>query len=308
MRQISILVLFVLFTFSLAAELATTLSQGKVRRVMISSSDQTIYQTLHIAIGEVVVITFPSGITLSGLPVIGDNSLIRVEIESTPLRMRIWGMVFPANSEESMIGVSSNMQFSLSSGQSFIMKVEISKKEQSVNRVEIVYPEWERRHRALQTQMKQYKKEVETSLQKKFANLDREAENRLKSVLAKSFAEFFQCNNYSVRAEKELVFFSSDRICKIGVDGFVVINFRIKNRARKRFHIEEVKLFAIRAGSRVEVDMPTLFLQKYSMLFDEVTSGGIAFKVMDDEYAKRYELELKESAGKQRIIKIPVSF
>ncbi|MCK5808892.1 hypothetical protein KAH37_07915 [bacterium] len=308
MRAIFLSIMVILFFVPLSASLETSSSYGKVRRVMITGSDKTIYQTIPIAIGEVVVITFPAGITLLGLPVIGDSSLIRAEIESSPLRMRMWGMIFAGSSEEGMIGVSSNMQFSLSSGQSFILKIEIAKEDSSVSRLEISYPEWEREHKDMQSKIAQYKREVDATLKKRFENLESEAGVRLKLVLAKSFAEFFQCNNYSVRAENRLVFLSSDRICKIGVDGFIVVNFRLKNRSKKRFHIDGVRLYAIREGSRVEVDMPTVFLQKYSMLFDEVISGGIAFKVTDDEYATRYELELKESAGKQRILKIPLSF
>lgn len=308
MKSVTIFFMMMFFWLNLSGLLDVTHSEGKVRRLILSNSDKTIYQTVSIAIGEVLVITFPSGVKLSGLPVIGDSSLIRVEIEASPLRMRIWGMVFQGSSEQSMVGVSSNMQFTLTSGQSFIFKMQIAEVSQSLSRVEISHPDWEKSDATARSQISEYKKEVDRELKKKFENLDAEADNRLKDVLAKSFAEFFQCNNYSVRTENKLVFFSSDRICKMGEDGFIVVNFRIKNRGRKRFHVAEVKIYALREGSRVEVDIPTIFLQKFSMLFDEVVSGGISFKIAADEYAERYELELKESAGKQRILKIPVSF
>lgn len=308
MKQIFIGIIILFFSTQIYAFLESTNLNGKIRRVILSKEDKTVYQSLPVSIGEVVVFSFPSNVSLKSLPVIGDSALVRVEIEQNPLRMRLWGMPLPGMSAEMMVGQSSNMQFSTSSGQSFIFKIVITSRDKSLNRVEISYPAWEKEHLKRETERVLYKKEVEESLKKRFESLTHESENRLKEILSKSFAEFFQCNNYMVRRENNLIFFSSDRICKIGVNGFITVNFRIKNRARKRFHIDTVKIYAIREGSRVEVDFPTLFLQKYSMLFDEVISGGLSFKIMEDEYAERYELELQESAGNQRVLKIPVSF
>ena len=44
------------------------------------------------------------------------------------------------------------------------------------------------------------------------------------------------------------------------------------------------------------------------MQFDEIVSGGIAFKISDEDYSREYIIEVNESAGKKRKLELKVSF
>ncbi len=281
---------------------------SKIVYVPISNENKIVYRTVNIAVGEVLVIEFPDGIKLSGIPVVGDNALLRVEVEKQPLRMRVWALLFPGRTERDMSGISSNIQFSLNSGHSFIFRITVTDSNRAANRIVISYPEWDKETKRLKQRTEQYRAELDKRYKKRLTELSDEISKKSAELLAKSFSEFFQCNTYRVRSEEKLVFFSSDRMCKIGVNGFIIINFLIKNRARKQFLTDTITVYALRGTSRVEIDSPVLFLQKYSMLFDEVVSGAVAFRIEEEGYAKRYELVLKESAGQQRKLTITVSF
>jgi hypothetical protein len=138
-------------------------------------------------------------------------------------------------------------------------------------------------------------------------DLDKETKKRTVQFLADSFSEFFQCTNYSARAEQDLVFLRSDRMCKIGRDGIITVNFSIKNRYRQRFHIEGIKIYSTKGG-KVEIDNAQYHVDKYSMQFDEVVNGAAAFLIKDEDYSKEYIIEVTESAGKKRKIELKVSF
>ncbi|MGI6394348.1 MAG: hypothetical protein ACOX2F_06420 [bacterium] len=279
----------------------------KVAVITLKNSDTVIYRTVNIAIGEVFVIEFPKNITLEENPTVGDAGLLKIEVESEPLKMRMWGLMFPDADEVSMYGLNSNIQFKINSGQTFIFNMVLQPAENASNRIIFSYPEWENAQKDINRQLEAMKKEILAEYKRKEENLQKESEKMMILFMAKSFSEFYQCNNYSARTEKNLVFLRSDRICKIGKDGLVAVNFSVKNRYRQRFHIESVKVYSIKGG-KVEIDSALYHLDKYSMQFDEVVNGAIAFKIKDEDYSTEYLIEVIENAGKKRKLEVRVSF
>lgn len=279
----------------------------KVSIFIIKNSDSVIYRTVNIAIGEVFVLEFPADISLDENPTIGDAGLLKIEVETEPLKMKIWGLIFPEMNEESMYGLSSNVQFKINSGQTFIFNLVLSPAANSSNRIIFSYPEWENSQKEINKQLETLRKELDEKFRKKSLELEKESEKLMVRFMAQSFSEFFQCSSYSARKEESLVFLRSDRICKIGKDGVIAVNFSIKNRNRQRFHIENVKIYSLKGG-KVELDNAVYHLDRYSMQFDEIVSGALAFKLKDEDYSTEYIIEVVESAGKKRKIDVKVSF
>jgi len=118
------------------------------------------------------------------------------------------------------------------------------------------------------------------------------------------------CNEYVNRAEEDLVFLTSTRICKWGgkkdKGGDVYINFYIKNRYRNFFYVKEVKVYGLQGDTKIPIDNTHVFLEKYGIQFDEVLNGAVGFEL--DDYYRQYRLELIEEAGKKRIIHVNVGF
>lgn len=280
----------------------------KVAVITISSSDTVIYRTVNIALGEVFVFEFPENISLTETPTVGDAGLLKIEVETEPLKMKVWGLMFSEAPEEAlMYGLSSNVQFKINSGQAFIFNFVISPTENASNRIIFSYPEWETSNKAVNKHLEMLRKELEEKYEKRMKEIKKEIDKSMIGMMAKSFSEFFQCSSYSARTEEELVFLRSDRICKIGKDALVTVNFSVKNRCRQRFHIESVKIYSTKGG-KVEIDNAQYHIDRFSMQFDEIVSGGIAFKISDEDYSREYIIEVNESAGKKRKLELKVSF
>lgn len=279
----------------------------KVAVITIKNSDTVIYRTVNIAIGEVFVTEFPNNITLEETPTIGDAGLLKIEVENAPLKMKIWGLMFPDADESAMYGLNSNIQFKINSGQTFIFNMVLQPATNASNRIIFTYPEWENGQKDINKQLETLKKDLHKKHEEKLKNIEKDSEKMMITFMAKSFSEFYQCNSYSARTEENLVFLRSDRICKIGKDGLVTMNFSIKNRYRQRFHVESVKVYSMKGG-KVEIDNARYHIDKFSMQFDEIVSGALAFKIKDEDYSTEYMIELIESAGKKRKLELRVSF
>ena len=280
----------------------------KVAVITISNSDTVIYRTVNIALGEVFVFEFPENISITETPTVGDAGLLKIEVETEPLKMKVWGLMFSEAPEEAlMYGLSSNVQFKINSGQAFIFNFVISPPEEASNRIIFSYPEWEESNKAVNKHLETLRKELESKYEKRMKEIKKEIDKSMIGMMAKSFSEFFQCSSYSARTEEDLVFLRSDRICKIGKDALVTVNFSVKNRYRQRFHIESVKIYSTKGG-KVEIDNAQYHIDKFSMQFDEIVSGGIAFKISDEDYSREYIIEVNESAGKKRKLELKVSF
>ena len=222
--------------------------------------------------------------------------------------MKVWGLMFSEAPEEAlMYGLSSNVQFKINSGQAFIFNFVIRPTEEASNRIIFSYPEWETSNKAVNKHLEMLRKELEGKYEKRMKEIKKEIDKSMIGMMAKSFSEFFQCSSYSARTEENLVFLRSDRICKIGKDALVTVNFSVKNRYRQRFHIESVKIYSTKGG-KVEIDNAQYHIDKFSMQFDEIVSGGIAFKISDEDYSREYIIEVNESAGKKRKLELKVSF
>jgi hypothetical protein len=279
----------------------------KVAVIKLKTTDTVIYRTVNIAIGEVFVIEFPKNIVLDETPTIGDAGLLKIEVENDPLKIRVWGLMFPNTPESAMYGLNSNIQFKINSGQTFILNMVLQPAKDASNRIIISYPEWENSQMEVNKQLEKLRNKLNEEYEKKLKEIDKEAQKRTVQFLADSFSEFFQCTNYSARAQEDLVFVRSDRMCKIGRNGIIAVNFSIKNRYRQRFHVETVKIYSTKGG-KVEIDNAQYHLDKYSMQFDEVVNGAAAFSIKDEDYSKEYIIEVTESAGKKRKIELKVTF
>ena len=280
----------------------------KVAVITIRNSDTVIYRTVNIALGEVFVFEFPENISLTETPTVGDAGLLKIEVETEPLKMKVWGLMFDEASEEAlMYGISSNVQFKINSGQTFIFNFVIRPSEEAGNRIIFSYPEWETSNKAVNRHLEMLRKELEEKYEKRTKEIEKEVDRSMIGMMAKSFSEFFQCSSYSARTEENLVFLRSDRICKIGKDALITLNFSVKNRYRQRFHIDSIKVYSTKGG-KVEIDNAQYHIDKFSMQFDEIVNGGIAFKISEDDYSREYIIEVNESAGKKRKLELKVSF
>ena len=280
----------------------------KVAVITIQNSDTVIYRTVNIALGEVFVFEFPENISLTETPTVGDAGLLKIEVETEPLKMKVWGLMFDEASEEAlMYGISSNVQFKINSGQTFIFNFVIRPSEEASNRIIFSYPEWETSNKAVNKHLEMLRKELEEKYEKRTKEIEKEVDRSMIGMMAKSFSEFFQCSSYSARTEENLVFLRSDRICKIGKEALITLNFSVKNRYRQRFHIDSIKVYSTKGG-KVEIDNAQYHIDKFSMQFDEIVNGGIAFKISDDDYSREYIIEVNESAGKKRRLELKVSF
>lgn len=280
----------------------------KVAVITIQNSDTVIYRTVNIALGEVFVFEFPENISLTETPTVGDAGLLKIEVETEPLKMKVWGLMFEEASEEAlMYGLSSNVQFKINSGQTFIFNFVIEPSDEASNRIIFSYPEWETSNKAVNRHLEMLRKELETKYEKRMKEIEKEIDKSMIGMMAKSFSEFFQCSSYSARTEENLVFLRSDRICKIGKEALITLNFSVKNRYRQRFHIDSVKVYSTKGG-KVEIDNAQYHIDKFSMQFDEIVNGGIAFKINDEDYSREYIIEVNESAGKKRKLELKVSF
>ena len=115
----------------------------KVAVITIQNSDTVIYRTVNIALGEVFVFEFPENISLTETPTVGDAALLKIEVETEPLKMKVWALMFEEASEEAlMYGLSSNVQFKINSGQTFIFNFVVRPSEEAGNRIIFSYPEW----------------------------------------------------------------------------------------------------------------------------------------------------------------------
>ena len=280
----------------------------KVAVITIQNSDTVIYRTVNIALGEVFVFEFPENISLTETPTVGDAGLLKIEVETDPLKMKVWGLMFEEASEEAlMYGLSSNVQFKINSGQTFIFNFVIEPSDEASNRIIFSYPEWESSNKAVNKHLEMLRKELEAKYEKRMKEIEKEVDKSMIGMMAKSFSEFFQCSSYSARTEENLVFLRSDRICKIGKEALITLNFSVKNRYRQRFHIDSVKVYSTKGG-KVEIDNAQYHIDKFSMQFDEIVNGGIAFKINDEDYSREYIIEVNESAGKKRKLELKVSF
>ncbi len=276
----------------------------KVASIELKTTDTIIYRTVNIGIGEVLVMEFPAGILLDGDPVIGDAALLRAEIEANPLAVKVWALPFQGVSESEMWGLNTNLQLKTNIGITFIINFKVEAVEKASNRIIFTYPEFTAKQKAQQDSLIELKNKLNEEHKKAMGEVDKLADQKKLEMLTKEFGEFFMCNTYKNREEKELVFLSSDRICKVGPET-ILINFVVKNRYRNYFYIKDVKVFAVQGGSEVEMDS-VYYVDKYGINFDESLKGGVGFKIKD--YTPEYLIEITEESGKLRTIRLKVGF
>lgn len=285
--------------------------EGKIAEIEVDSNDRVIYKTVNVSIGEVLVLEFPENVSLEEKPVLGDAALVKIEIESSPLRVKVWGLLFPDLPETRMYGLNTNLQIALNTGTSLIINFRITPSSEATSRIIFNFPYFTKQKREVQEMLISMRNELEKDYRKKMNELESLAQKRKKEMITRSFSEFFYCNTYRSRSQNKLVFLMSDRICKIGgkkeKGGEVYINFIIKNRYRNYFYIGDVRVYALKNSGKIPLEHE-VFLEKYGIKFDEVLNGAVGFSLDKDDYAPEYIIEIVEEAGKQRKISLKVGF
>ena len=279
----------------------------KVSIITIKSTDTVIYRTVNITPTEIVVLEFPEGVILDGDPdssiAVGHDAILKTDIVPSPLVVKVTAMI-------NEVDLNSNLQIKLNCGITAIFNFRITTQEKAANRVIFTYPEYSEKNKkekdsflALRIKLK---KEHEQALLK----VKEEADRLRIQGNVKGFSEFYMCNEYINRSEKDLVFFTSTRICKWGgkkdKGGDVYINFYIKNRYKNFFYIKGIKVYGIKGDSSIELDNAQVHLEKFGIQFDEVLNGAVGFAL--DEYYKQYRVEVEEEAGKKRVISVTAGF
>ncbi len=285
--------------------------KGKIAEIEVSSDDRVIYKTVDVSIGEVLVLEFPEDVSLEEKPVLGDAALLKVEIETSPLRVKVWGLLFADLPETRMYGLNTNLQISLNTGTSLIINFRIAPSSEATSRIIFTFPYFTKQRREVQEMLISMRNKLEKNYRKKMDELESLAQKRKKEMITRSFSEFFYCNTYRSRSQNKLVFLMSDRICKIGGEkeegGEVYINFIVKNRYRNYFYIGDVRVYALKNSGKIPLEHE-VFLEKYGIKFDEVLNGAVGFSLDKDDYAPEYIIEIVEEAGKQRKISLKVGF
>lgn len=276
----------------------------KVATVELKNTDTILYRTVNIAIGEVLVLEYPEGVTLLGDPVVGDNALLKADVEVNPLAVKVWALPFQGVAENEMWGLNTNLQLRTNIGITFIINFRVSEPAKASNRIVFTYPEYTSKQKAMQDTLVELKNKLNEEHKKAMGEIDKLAETKKLEFLTREFGEFFMCNTYKNREQTELVFLSSDRICKVGPET-ILINFLIKNRYRNYFYLKEVKVYAVQGGSQVEMDS-FYWVDKYGIKFDEVLKGAVGFRIKD--YTPEYVIEVTEESGKMRKIRLTVGF
>lgn len=276
----------------------------KVATIELKNTDTILYRTVNIAIGEVLVLEYPEGVTLLGDPVIGDNALLKADIEANPLAVKVWALPFQGVAENEMWGLNTNLQVRTNVGITFIVNFRVSEAAKASNRIVFTYPEFTSKQKAMQDTLVELKNKLHEEHKKAMSEIDKLAESKKLEFLTREFGEFYMCNTYKNREQTELVFLSSDRICKIGPET-ILINFLIKNRYRNYFYLKEVKVYAVQGGSEVEMDS-YYWVDKYGIKFDEMLKGAVGFRIKD--YTPEYVIEITEESGKMRKIRLTVGF
>ncbi len=279
----------------------------KVSVIKMLSTDTVIYRKVNITPTEVVVLEFPEGVLLDGDPsgsiAVGHDAILKTDVIPSPLVVKVTAMI-------NEVDLNSNLQIKLNCGITVIFNFVITLPEKASNRIIFTYPEFTEKNKKekdafLELKLK-LQKEHETAMKKV-----KEEANKLRVAgNAKGFSEFYMCNEYVNRSEKDLVFLTSTRICKWGgkkdKGGDVYINFYIKNRYRNFFYVKEVKVYGLKGDSKIPIDNTQVFLEKFGIQFDEVLNGAVGFEL--DDYYTQYRLELEEEAGKKRVIFVNVGF
>lgn len=276
----------------------------KVATIELKTNDTVIYRTVNIGIGEALVLEFPEGVVLAGNPVVGDSALLKIEVDVNPLTLKVWSLPFQGVAENEMWGINTNLQLRTNVGVTFIINFVVSSVEKASNRIIITYPEFTAKQKDMQDQFVVLKNALQEEHKKAMSEVDKIAERRKLEMLTREFGEFFMCNTYKNREEKELVFLQSDRICKVGPET-ILINFLIKNRYRNYFYLDSVKVYAVQGGSEVEVSS-FYWVDKYGIKFDEILKGAVGFTIKD--YTVSYIIEISEQSGKLRKIRLEVGF
>gem|GEM_PF-906734 len=276
----------------------------KVATIELKSSDTVIYRTANIGIGEALVLEFPEGMVLAGNPVVGDNALLKIEVEVNPLTLKVWSLPFQGVAENEMWGINTNLQLRTNVGVTIIINFVVQSVEKASNRIIFTYPEFSAKQKDMQDQFVVLKNALQEEHKKAMADVEKIAERRKLEMMTREFGEFYMCNTYKNREEKELVFLSSDRICKIGPET-ILINFIVKNRYRNYFYLDQVKVYAVQGGN--EVEMTSFYwVDKYGIKFDEALKGAVGFTIKD--YTVSYIIEITEQSGKLRKIRLEVGF
>lgn len=323
MKRIIVLISAVFFLMSLAAQEAEQAAAQpqpeaekkpefieiteKVSVIKMQNTDTVIYRKVNITPTEIVVLEFPDGILLDGDPsssiAIGHDAILKAEVVPSPLVVKVTAMI-------NEVDYNSNLQIKLNCGITVIFNFVITLPDKASNRIIFTYPEFQEKNKKEKDAFLALKVKLQQEHEQALKKLQLEKDKIRIAGNVKGFSEFYMCNEYINRSEKDLVFFTSTRICKWGgkkdKGGDVYINFYIKNRYRNFFYVKQVKVYGLKGDTKVEIDNQQVFLEKYGIQFDEVLNGAVGFQL--DDYYKQYRIELEEEAGKKRIISVDVGF
>lgn len=279
----------------------------KVSVIEMKSTDTVIYRKVNITPTEIVVLEFPDGILLDGDPsssiAIGHDAILKAEVVPSPLVVKVTAMI-------NEVDYNSNLQIKLNCGITVIFNFVVTLPDKASNRIIFTYQEFTEKNKKEKDAFLALKVKLQEEHEQALKKLKAEADRIRIAGNVKGFSEFYMCNEYINRSEKDLVFFTSTRICKWGgkkdKGGDVYINFYIKNRYRNFFYVKSVKVYGLQGETKVEIENQQVFLEKYGIQFDEVLNGAVGFQL--DDYYKQYRIELEEEAGKKRIISVDVGF
>ena len=264
---------------------------------------------LNTALGDVVALELPAGVTLREKPALGNAAIFQYQVQGhSPLEILLWPTV-PAVAgqltEADLLGERSNFQLTLAEGVTILLDLQIAPPDKSVQRVVFRFPE----HEALADQKTALRAEIRAEIEDELAKERKAIRARARALairmLARDLMARHHCQTLSERAMRELLVLRAHRICTIGVRTYIW--FEIHNRRRNIFELNALQVRAHRASAQEPLDPVIEWAspdhhRALQLAFDDAAHGVVVLELESKDSARAYALTVVERGGMKRVV------
>ena len=264
---------------------------------------------LNTALGDVVALELPAGVTLREKPALGNAAIFHYQVQGqSPLEILLWPTV-PTGAgrltEADLLGERSNFQLTLGEGITILLDLQIAPPDQSVQRVVFQFPEHEaevKEHAALRAQIRT---EVEGELAKARKTIRAQARMLAIRMLAQDLMIRHHCQTLFERSMRKLLVLRAHRICTIGERTYIW--FEIHNRRRNIFELSELQVHAHRASTQEPLEPVVEWAspdhhRALQLAFDDAAHGVVVLELEAKDRARAYVLTVVERGGMKRVV------
>jgi hypothetical protein len=295
-----------LFAVAAAVVPCTKDAQGyctdKIVRHELSYTDDAARIRLNAALGDVVSLEFPKGVQLRGEPALGNKAIFEFRAQPDPFRILVWPKVpAPGVTAQDLEGERTNLEVFLDSGVAVLVDVKIAPPKKSVQRVVFSFPARERESEFVEERIAEEARRQRAEAEHDKEALEEKITERVRRTVAKEILKRHECQPLHERTMRDLLIVFADQICRMG--DLVTVRFRVRNRARDVFHLDEVRLDVDgQADGQAAASSIVEFSRDAVLAFGEEAAGVLVMPVEDA--ARRYALTVRESGGKKRVVTV----